>query len=579
MASKVANTSYSLIVHAGLASLAVVLSTSTIMSVASAQVPTSVQPGQLEKRFERDGAASAPSNIQAPVVTPAPALSKEVQDRLSKQRFILKGVSVEGSTVYGTDAFQSLYADKVGKQVSMLDAQSIARQITDRYRGDGYILSQATVQSNAGGMLKIRVSEGYISNVVIQGDARDSYRNLLQHYGQNLTEKRPVTLADMERYMLLMDDLPGATAKGVVRPSRTQPGSAELVVDMAHKPFEASYTINNRGSKFVGPIQHSAIFSANSLFNMYDRTTLRLITTSPTTELRFIDLQHEQQISDEGTRLVLTGSFSHSEPGDSLKPTDIRGDSYFVQAKVLHPFLRSRQENLTGRFVVDARNSETDVFAVVDSSKDRLRVARAGVAYDFADSLAGVNLIDFEVSHGFNIFNASGKTGVLPARTNGEADFTKVGLDITRTQALPNNFSIFAAAASQYSFDRLLPAEQFTLGGPSFGQAYDPGELSGDHGIAGKLELRYGQGLGDPLLQSYQVYGFYDIGRTWLRNAGAGGNDKKSLASAGFGVRTNFSEHLVGDFQVAKPLTKEASNQGADDGKHPRIFFNVTGRF
>src|SRR5690606_27742196 len=128
----------------------------------------------------------------------------------------------------------------------------------------------------------IRVIEGHIANVVIQGDVRDGGmgRHLAQSYGAELTAHKPVKLSDMERYLLLMDDLPGSTAKGLVRPSTTQAGAADLVVTFEHKPYEFSYSIDNRGSETVGPIQHSLIAAANSLFNMYDRTLFRVITTS-----------------------------------------------------------------------------------------------------------------------------------------------------------------------------------------------------------------------------------------------------------------------------------------------------------
>src|SRR5690606_33051776 len=130
---------------------------------------------------------------------------------------------------------------------------------------------------------------------------------------------------------------------------------------------------------------------------------------------------------------------------------------------------------------------------------------------------------------------------------NGDGTFTKLNLDLTRTQSLPNNFSLYAAASGQYAFQPLLAAEQYSLGGIGFGRAYDPAELSGDHAAAAKLEIRYGQAIDDPLMESYQVYGFYDIGRVWYRQSP--GNTDKSLSSLGAGVRTNFSEHLSGNLE------------------------------
>lgn len=563
----------------GLVSLsAVLLSSAGISSVMAQQVPTSVDPANLEKRFESQPAPMPGSRLDAPAQMPAPRMSKEAQEQLAKKRFVLKQVIVEGATVYPKEKLQSTYAGLIGKEISLLEAQAVAQRITSMYHNDGYILSQAVVppQTIAGGELKIRVIEGYIHNVVIDGDIQGD-RQLLASYGEHLTSKRPVRVGDLERYLLLMDDLPGASAKGLVRPSSSQFGAADLVVTISHKTYEGSYTLDNRGTKFVGPWQHTGTFVANSILGLYERTLFRVVTTSPTTELRFFDLQHEEQVGSEGTRLVFDLSHSHTKPGDSLKDLEIIGDSTFFQVKAVHPFLRSRKENLLGRLIFDTRDTDTDIFQTTDFSKDRLRVIRAGGSYDFADDLLGVDLIDAQVSQGLHIFNAS--TGSDPT-TNTDADgtFTKINLDLTRTQPLPMDFSLFTAASGQYAFQPLLAAEQFSLGGTGFGQAYDPAQLSGDHGVGAKVELRYGQALNDIYINSYQVYGYYDIGRVWIRDAAPGENDKKSLASAGIGLRTNFSEHLSANLEVGKPLTKPVSNQG-DHENSPRFFFSATARF
>lgn len=545
----------------------------------SGTIPAQTDPAQVEKRFDRDNSAQLPpSRVIAPVQAP-PQIPADVQARMAQQRFVLKNVAVEGSTVYKKDELAAAYKDQLGKEMSLLDAQGIAQRITTQYRSDGYILSQAVVASpdTTGGTLRVRVIEGYISDVKIEGDIHEvSWRPLINSYAENIKKERPIRVADLERYLLLMNDLPGSSAKGVVRPSAT-PGTAELVVTFDYKRFEGSYTLDNRGTKFVGPWEHTGTFAANSLFGLHDRTLLRVITTAPVEELKFYDIQHEEQLDSEGTRLVLDASHSRTLPGDVLTPLGIVGNSYFLQARVLHPFIRSRQENLVGRFTFDSRDTYTDVFKEVPFTDDRLRVARLGGNYDFADGLYGVNLIDTQVSRGTNWFGATGG-GSNRSNPNGDADFTKFNLDLTRTQPLPSDFSLFFAASGQYSLNPLLIAEQFTLGGVGFGQAYDPAELAGDHGLAGHFELRYGRTIGDYYLNSYQLYTYYDIGRVWSRGVGPGFNDKRSLASFGTGLRTNFTDNLYGNLEWAIPLTKPLANE-PEHGNSPRVFFSATARF
>ncbi len=560
--------------HAIMAGCAVLI----LSASAQAQVPASVNPAIIEKRFED----RQPLNAAPVVNAPQPALQPVPQDlmnQMAAKHFVLRDVMIEGNTIFTKEQLRPTYADMIGREISLADTQTIVQRINDFYRSRQYILTQAIVppQDVNNGILRVRVVEGYINNVVIEGDLRENrWRKLVESYGEEIKKRRPIRTADLERYLLLMDDLPGTDAKGLVRPSLSEFGAADLIVTLTHQTFQGSYTIDNLGSKYVGPWQHMATLAANSLFGMYDRTIVRAITTSPTTELRFFDIQHEEQLGHEGTRLIGTYAHSVSHPGDALKALDITGTSDFVQAKIIHPIIRSRAENLSVRFTADGRNTSTDSGAL-ELNEDHLRVIRLGGSYDFADKALGVNLFDAEISQGLDAFGAT-DAGINRSRPNGRSQFTKINLDATRTQNLPSDFSLFIAGSAQYSFQPLLAGEQFTLGGPVYGRAYDPGELSGDHGLAGKVELRWGQVVGDPWFNAYQLYGFYDIGRVWIKNGGAFANNDSTLSSIGVGVRANFTRALSADLYVADPMIRKASNQGGHGGS-PRIFVSSTVRF
>jgi hemolysin activation/secretion protein len=559
-----------------------VLLSALLATGAMAQVvPPEVNPANIERRFEQPPPAPLPStNLQA-ITPPAPApLSPEMRAKLEQTRFVLSNVVIEGATAYPPETLRAIYEEFRGKEISLLDVQTITQRITDLYHRDGYVLSQAILppQDIKGGVVTIRVIEGYVSNVTFQGD-RDgnNLRNLLGSFGDNIKEVRPIDIATLERYLLLLNDLPGVVAKGVLRPSALATGAAELVVTITQKKFDASYTLDNRGTKYVGPWEHTATFAVNSLFGMYDRTQVRLMTTSPTTELHYIDIQHQEPIDADGTLLVIDASHSLTNPGDSLRPLGIEGDSDFLQVKILHPFIRSRTEDITGRLMIDTRNTDTELFKDEPFTNDRIRSVRAGANMDFLDGWSGLNVIDGQASHGLNIFDASGSG---PDRSNpfGASNYTKLNMDISRTQPLPYDFSLFAAASGQHAFEPLLSAEQFTLGGVGFGQAYDQAEVSGDDGLAGKLELRYSQAVGDPYLAAYQLYGYYDIGRVWEIDNTPGTNDKKSLASLGMGVRTTFTDNVMGSLELAIPMTAPITSEGPRD-YGPRIFVSLTAKY
>ncbi len=539
-------------------------------------VPSSANPSLIEQRFEKKPTAASSVNDTVTAPLAESKLPKDLEQQMASTHFVLTRVLIEGASAYTPEQLQFAYDGMIGKKISMIDAHEIARRITRHYRDHSYLLSQASIppQTITNGTLVIRVVEGYVANVRLSSDAISTgQQRVLSAYGQRLTSVRPVGIDDLERYVLLVNDLPGIAAANAIQVSPTAFGAVDMTTTATHTPWSGYVTADNRGSKYVGPLQYTASLTANSLFGRYDRTQLRAITTSPTSELRFVDLAHDEPLGDNGARWGLSGSYSDTDPGDSLKSSFIRGNSTFVQGKISYPFIRTRHENFSGRLLADIRNTNTDVSGNA-FSKDRLRSLRLGGSYDFVDEWMGVDLIDVQVSRGLNVWNAS-DSGILRSRADGESDYTKWGVNLARTQSLPNNFSFATTATGQYTANRLLAGEQFTVGGSGFGSAYDPSELAGDYGAAAKAELRYNHILNYAYLYSYQAYGYYDIGHIWMNDAGV---DAKSLSSAGIGVRTAFTRALSGSVEAALPLTRPVSNQG-NHGDDARVFFSLSGRF
>ena len=107
------------------------------------------------------------------------------------------------------------------------------------------------------GTLKIRVVEGFVDKVYVENDRPASdRRHLIEGYAHKINQMRPLNTKTLERYMLLISDLPGVTARAIIRPSPSTFGAADLVIKVTNKVFEGSFTSDNRGNKFIGPRWH-----------------------------------------------------------------------------------------------------------------------------------------------------------------------------------------------------------------------------------------------------------------------------------------------------------------------------------
>ena len=534
-------------------------------------VPSVAEPQRLDKRFEEP---KVPGSVMEPEV-PETKSYKPSKD-LKKIRFILKEIVVKGSTVYSHNAFRRWQKRFIDKKVSLALIYRFAEKITAKYRNDGYLLSRAIVvpQNIKNGVVTIQIVEGYIGNLKIRGPVKGS-KMFLKSYGKALLRSSPLKAKDLERYLLLIDDLPGVSVESVLVPSKNEPGASELILTLKHKDMDSNAGIDNRGTKFNGPIQMRAGTNTNSVLGFYDRLGIQGVLTSNPDELLFFNGFGEMPVSSEGTKIFISGSFSKSQPGSTLKQFKVEGNSNTFTVRASHPFIRSRGKNLKGYLGFTSRNSKTDLLNE-NITDDRLRILKLGMAYDFVDRLRGVNLFSLGLSKGMNIMDASGPGSLKLSRADGRSDFTKLSGDILRLQELGSGWSLLTGVGWQYAFDSLLSSEEFGLGGPQYVRAYDPSEVTGDHGIAFKLELQKGVKTNWNYLKSLQSYLYFDHGTVALRNTTAVQDSSSSLTAVGLGMRGNINKWLSGYIEVGQPLSGDVSAEGNSD---PRFFFSLNAHY
>jgi hemolysin activation/secretion protein len=536
------------------------------------QIPKSAQPERFEQRFDKP---LEPKSTLEPVV---PEVKKPIPlVEMEKVKFILMGIIVEGTTVYQDSDFLPFYEQFLGKEISLAKVYEVAGAITAKYRNDGYLLSRANVpaQRIKDGVVRIQAIEGFVDKIEIEGVVEGRIEQLWA-YMDKIEASRPLQVNVLERYLLLIDDLPGVAVESVLTPSKETPGAANLTLLLKHKTVDGYASLDNRGSRFNGPIQGSAGGNLNSILGLYEQTGFNFVTTEPTTELIYFNGKHEQQVGGEGTKFIISGSLSHTEPGSTLESFNVEGDSSTISALISHPFIRSREENLSGRFGFLVRNSETDILGSL-SSRDRLRVFSLGFSYDFVDKFKGVSLLALQFSQGANIFNATESGSTNLSRTQGKSDFSKISANLWRRQNISHGFSVQVEATGQYAFDSLLSSEEFGFGGAQFGRGYDSSEISGDHGASVKAELQYFHRVGKKYLKSLQPYGFYDYGSVWQKgNDFTGSSRHSSLSSVGGGIRFSLTDWLSGYLEAAKPLDDAVIAEGNND---IRGFASLIARF
>ena len=153
-------------------------------------------------------------------------------------------------------------------------------------------------------------------------------------------------------------------------------------------------------------------------------------------------------------------------------------------------------------------------------SHDRWRVLDLGLSYLYANWLGGSWSATLGIAQGLPIFDASPNHSPLLSRKGALTDFTKLTGLLRYSAALGNSFSLVMSSQDQFSFAPLITGEQISYGGLGIGRGYDPGGITGDHGISGSAELRYDRAFADSFVQAVQPYVYFDAARTWYIQRG-----------------------------------------------------------
>lgn len=551
---------------------ALFVSSSAVWHGAKGQEGTgAADPAQVQRRLEAPEAVPAPTAEEIEQEAPTtPALDLAVE-----QAFVLGSVAVEGSTVYEAAEFGPLYEDYLGRKIALPEIEEIADAITQKYRDDGYFLSRvvAPPQEVSFGILRLQVIEGSIDLVTLTGVEPDR-RGLISSYYRHILYDRPIRLSVVERYVLLINDLPGLQVSANVRALNEEKGSFELVLGLDEDPFDGFASVDNRGTRSVGREQGLLLGGANSLLGLQERTRLSFFTVPPSPqELIYFEVMQEYPIGPEGTKVSLSASRTMIDAGAELGPRDVESGGERVVLSVTQPIIRQRSHSLYVGTKFDYLNFQEDE-AGSNNYKDRLRVFRLWSSFSLNDDWDGANFFYVEASKGLSVLNPSSPNAPNLSRARGEADFLKILAEVSRRQSFGSAWALQLSGRGQKSANQLLSAEEFGLGGSRFGRGYDPFEISGDDGAALSVELQFGQFVNAGPLDSYQLYGFYDFGAVWQKEEVVGGAERDSLASTGVGFRAVLNQQFNVNLEVAQPLTRD-DGQGND----PRGFFGVTASF
>lgn len=533
-----------------------------------AQQTGPVDPGRMDERLRP--APEIPD--AAPVAVPElPRQDNRVDTSVSVR---LSEIRFEGASVVTLADLNRMALPYLNRDMPLSEAFVLADAITNEYRRRGHVLSRAVVgpQRIENGILVIQIIEGFIGKTSINGDA-GGYAPYLEGYLKAVRAGRPASGDALTRALLLARDLGGIETQAVLTPSLTENGAADLTLAVKRKAIDGYFALDNRGTRWLGPVQLYAGLTFNDLLGAGERLSISGVTAPVKRELGFASVTYDQPLGTAGLRATLFSSFAYTRPGDELRLLDMKGRSLTFGGALRYPFVRSRDANLYGRLAFTGRDSSSSNFALDPIFRDKTRTFQVEIFGNYAAPWGGLFSTRATLTQGLNVFGATIATDKQKSRATATGAFTKLNFEASLTQGLGSGLYFQLSGIGQYSSSSLLASEEFGIGGEQFGRAYDPSEITGDQGIAGRTELFYAASYARG---SVQPYAYFEIGRVQQNKLLPGEAASASLKSAGGGLRVGLRDGVSGSFEFAAPLSRPVASRGNKNG---RLFFSLTAAF
>lgn len=513
--------------------------------------------------------AEEPATLPSEPATPAASQG---------MRFVLRAVRFEGNTVLPEGDLQALASNLIGQSIGIAELEELAARVTELYRSRGYFMASAVLQRQdvTSGIVTVTVIEGKVNKVEVDVDPQAPIsKERVQAMLANIPLGRPADLALLERPMLLLSDLPGIAPSARVE-AGLEAGTSNLIVEIKPKRrWDLNVAVDNHGSPSTGEIRLSTIARLNSPMGIGDNLDLRVV-HSIDNGLSLARLGYELPVGTWGTRLAFGYTGMRYKLIDRFKPLNAHGNAEVIEARLSHPFIRSRQSNLFGHLSFEHKKLK-DYIDIVDwQSRRTVDNLVAGINYEGRDNLAG---------GGYTNASLYATAGRLSLRTpqirvddaaglNTQGNFSRFNYRLTRLQRLHGDLFAYVGLEGQQANKNLGSSEKMILGGPNAVRGYSASEGPVDKGNLISAELRYA------LPQDFTAFVFHDWGNGKLSKSpltAASGNNKITLRSYGLGL---IYSNKAGFSAKATAGWRDGSYQPTDKpGRKPWIYVQTSMNF
>ncbi len=488
-------------------------------------------------------AVAATLLVQATAAEVAPAAEPRLQ---------VRSYQVQGNTLLDAAQVQAALAAHTGPR-SLAELRQAAQAVQALYGQAGYaaVVVYLPPQPAADGVVTLNVVEGRIAQVQVQGNQRLSAARVRAAL-PSLAEGSTPRVRHIDAELQIANENPGRSM-GVLLSPGAAAGEVVATVQVQEQPLQRwSLSLDNSGSPRTGAYRLGLGWQHADLSGHDDLLSLQL-QTSPTeaSAVQVVSAAYRWPLVRQRAALDLFAAYSDVDGGlQGTAAGDLRfaGRGRVAGARVVWylPRWGEFDQRLTTGLESRAYLNACSVAGLPDGACGAAgeSVAVQPLTLEYAAQTGGPAPAALNLALAHNL--------ALGGRHGTAADFEAVRPGATRrytvlrasglyTLPVLDGLQLAGRFALQHSGDRLVPGEQFGLGGAASVRGYVERELSGDTGVLLSLELSSAP-LGEGLLPAgadLRALAFADAGQVHsLGGASCRPNQQRcTLSSLGLGAR------------------------------------------
>lgn len=506
-----------------------------------------------------------------------PAAAADEQDAVG--RFEITRFAVQGNTLLADQVVNDLLTPYTGKARNFGHVQMALEALEGAYHRLGFNVVQVVLpeQELNQGVVQLRVVEAKLGKVRMQGNRYFDEANIRRSM-PGLTEGQTPNIGEVSSSLKLVNENPvKKVTLQLASGDRDDEVDATLKV-IDDKPWKIGASVDNSGNDNTGDTQltmqyqHANVGGRDHVIGLQYTTTVE-----EPNRVNVYGIGYHIPLYSLGDSVDLFASYSEVDSGTVLAGIfnlQVSGKGTVYGLRYNHNLRRAGDYESRLVYGLDYKAYRNNVSMQGIQLGNDVTVHPLSIAYAGAWILPKSE-ISFSLTALHNL--PGGDRGDSAAfnrvRAGADASYDILRYNAGYARALPGDWQMRFAFASQYSPDALVPGEQFGAGGASTVRGFQERDLSNDSGHLLSTEL-YTPNLCaaiDQVTAQCRALAFYDVARVRRNDPLPGEAARASIGSVGLGWRMTIDKHLALQMDFAQVVDAGASEGKNDKRLHVKL--------